>query len=43
MMSNGIDSGAPLCSKWTENAMNALWLGDVQVSVVKLNFPLYFW
>ena len=28
--SNGIDSGTPLCSKCTENAMNARWLGDVQ-------------
>lgn len=41
--SNGIDSGTPLCSKCTENAMNAQWLGDVQASVVKLTFPLYFW
>ena len=41
--SKGIDRGTPSCSRWTENAMNALWLGDVQVSVVKLNLPPYVW
>ena len=42
-MSNSIDRGTPLCSKWMENAINALWLGDVQASIMKLNFLSYFW
>ena len=42
-MSKGIDSGTPWCSKWMENAMNTLWLGAVQASVVKLNLLSYSW
>ena len=42
-MSNGNIKGTLLRCRWTENATNTWWLGDVQASVVKLSFLLYFY
>jgi len=33
--------GTPFCSKWTANATNARWFGDVQASVEKCRPPLW--
>ena len=41
MMSNSIDSGFPSCSRCTQYATNAQWLGEDYVSVVKFSFLLY--
>lgn len=42
-MSNTIAIDTPSCSRCTEMATKALWLGDVQASVAKFKCPLYSW
>ena len=41
--SSSMEIGVLSCSKWTVNATNALWFGDVHASVAKFRLPLYSW